>query len=71
LEVFDWPIRVLSWADARIYWLWLNFNLAMRGYYYGDFPDHERSVAKAHYADIEKHLDERRSYIKWSVEDGC
>jgi hypothetical protein len=34
-EVFSWPIWVLSWANTRMYRIWLNLDLAMRGYYIG------------------------------------
>ncbi|KAF5603998.1 hypothetical protein FPCIR_1059 [Fusarium pseudocircinatum] len=71
LEVFSWPMWILSWFDTSICWLWWNFELVMKDYYRGDFDQYGKQVSEEHYKRLEERLaDDQRPYLDWSVEDG-
>ncbi|KAF5723691.1 P-loop containing protein [Fusarium mundagurra] len=56
LEVFSWPMWMLSWFDMNICWLWWHFDLVMKGYYNGDFEKYGKQVSKEHYERLEKRM---------------
>ncbi|CVL06460.1 uncharacterized protein FMAN_03671 [Fusarium mangiferae] len=71
LEVFSWPMWVLSWFDTSICWLWWNFELVMKEYYKGDFEKFGKETFKNHYKDLESRLTkDERPFLDWTVEDG-
>lgn len=71
VAVFSWPLWTLTWFDTGLYWLWKNFDLAERKYFYGDFHKHGKQGAIDHYARLEKHMaNQGREYLDWAVEDG-
>ncbi|CCT65189.1 uncharacterized protein FFUJ_02111 [Fusarium fujikuroi IMI 58289] len=71
LEVFSWPMWVLSWFHMSICWLWWNFELMMKEYYRGDFEKFGKEMFKNHHKDPKSTLiKDERPFLDWSVEDG-
>ncbi|KAJ6444599.1 acyl coA binding protein domain-containing protein [Purpureocillium lavendulum] len=71
LQVFGWPMWVMSWFDTELCWLWWNFWEVMLGYYCGDFERYGKQVAVEHYEKLERSLaQQKRDYLEWTVEDG-
>lgn len=71
LQVFSWPMWVLSWFDIGLCWLWWNFKLVMSGYYGYNFEHNGKRIAEEHYERLERILREQgRQWLDWGVEDG-
>lgn len=71
LQVFSWPMWIMSWFDARLFWLWRTFHLSYHGYFDGHFDQNSRTVYDKHYRMLEASLrQQNRAWLDWTVEDG-
>lgn len=68
---WSWPLYVLHFFDAELFWMTPSFYLFIRDWFEGSLQKNGKRVAQAHYAGLEAYCKEQgREYLTWDVTEG-